>query len=650
MSRFRSRVDSGLRALVVLWGVWTLYSQVCVLASVSFATLRALAFVPVLIAALLVWRTSGLSRRQDVAAPETARERRPSLLGPTARWAIPIAIAALYAVTRLDAVFWALAVGYLTVEVWFGPTDAPSSEAADVPETRGQAAFVLALCLLAALLTSGSRRPDADDAYYLNAVSAEVEFPHAALNSFDALHRSGWPPVVQILHLPEGYEILLGMMASVCGVSVPSLYYVVLPPIWAVLGVLASWLLLRELLSPRPALWGTAAFVVLLALWGDGHRTFGNFGFVRLFQGKAVLITTVLPLVILTGLRYRREPRGATWLTFALAQCATAGCTTNGVVVGPLAAALLILAPAASAVRSFRVTLAGLGASLPVLLAAAAMYPRLAPYRSVVDVDAVLLGYHTTLGDVRAPLVLLALLLLPVLSTQARSKSSDFIRGYVWIVVLVMLMPLVSVAGSLFLGHVYSWRLLWAVPMPLLVSLAIGLAAEGKGERRNWTRAGAAVWAVAFVVAGPLAISAEVFSLRNLGCPKVEEAPYAAAQEVLALARKDAPALAPEAVAIHVVGFPQAPPLVAVRNLYLQQWKNFVPADQWNRREALFRYVDGAKDAISMSDALAGIEADGIATVVFSEAHPDAPPLVSALRSRGFEVRPVRGFLIATQH
>jgi len=648
MSRFRSSVDGGLRLLVVLLGVGTLYSQACVLLSASFATLRAFSIVPIGIAALIAWKTFGPSRRPE-ACPAGDRGRSRAVLGPVARFAIPVAICALYAVTRRDALFWLLGTAYLTAELLFRPREESAPESTEPPEPRGQAVFVLSLCLLAAVLTSGSRRPDADDAYFLNAATAEGEFPRVALQSFDALHRAGWPPVEQTLHLPESYEILVGMLASLSGLSVQALYYVVLPPIWAVLGVLASWLLLRELLSPRPALWGTAVFVFLLVFWGDGHRTFGTFGFVRLFQGKAVMITTILPLVILAGLRYRREPGGAAWLTLALAQCAAAGCTTNGVVVGPLAAALVLLAPTASMARSFRVTLAGLGASLPVLLVASAMYPRLAPYRSAVEVDGVLPGYSTTLGDVRAPLVLLALLLLPALASRARLRRSAWISGYVWIVVFVMLMPLVSIAGSRLLGHVYSWRLLWAVPLPLLVSLAVALAGEGRGERGNWTRAAAAVWAAAFVAAGPWAVSPDVFSLENLGRPKVLDAPYAVAREVLTIARRDAPALVPEAVAIHVVGFPQAPPLVAVRNLYLQKWKRFVPADQWSYREALFRYAEGGREAMSLSDALASIEAHGIATVVFPETHPDAPALREALRGRGFELRPVRGFLIATR-
>jgi hypothetical protein len=80
----------------------------------------------------------------------------------------------------------------------------------------------------------------------------------------------------------------------------------------------------------------------------------------------------------------------------------------------------------------------------------------------------------------------------------------------------------------------------------------------------------------------------------------------------------------------------------------MRQWEAFVPADEWNRRNALFDYVEGGNGAMSMRDALAAIRLGCIATVVVSEEHPDAAGLVPELRTEGFEVRRLRGFVIAT--
>jgi hypothetical protein len=55
------------------------------------------------------------------------------------------------------------------------------------------------------------------------------------------------------------------------------------------------------------------------------------------------------------------------------------------------------------------------------------------------------------------------------------------------------------------------------------------------------------------------------------------------------------------------------------------------------------------RGSIPVNAALGMIEARGIATVVFSEAHRDSSALVSALTARGFGIHPVHGFLIAAR-
>jgi hypothetical protein len=633
--------------MVVVLGTWTLYAQVCVVAQASFTTLKAFSWLPLVFSAMGVWKTASPVRLPETCAT-AARRARHSFLS-TAGWQFgaPFTITVLYAITRLDLLFWGLATGYLTAEFWLGQRSETISEKHDPPKSRFEVTALLALCALAALLTAGTRRPNGDDAYYLNVAAAEEDSPDVALQSFDALHRGGLPPVEETLHLPQTYEILVGLVANVSGASARVLYYLILPPLWAVFATLANWLVLRYLLARSGAIIGTAILIFLFVFWGDGVRTFGNFGFVRLFQGKAIYLTVALPLLVLAALRYRQRPGPGTWLALALSQCAATGLTANGVVVAPLAAALVILAPTNTSVPTFRTSLAGLAASVPLLFVAAAMYPRLAPYRSAIYTDDVLFGYTTTLGATRTPLILLAFTLLPALASRARLKCAAWIAGYCWLVVLVIFMPLLAVAGSVLLGNVYSWRLLWAVPLPLFVSIAGGIAAGSLGKHRWQFRLTLLAWAAVFVAAGPVAISGDRFAFRNLSRLKVYDLPYAVAEKVVALARRDAPALVPETVAIYVAGFPEAPPLVGVRERYLRKLRGFIPADQFSSRAALFRYISARNPAIPVSLALKMIHAQGIATVVFREAHRDSAVLVSALTERGFAIHRLPQFVIA---
>lgn len=631
MNRYRDRLEVAAGALMLLLGFWALYAQACVLARVSFATLRAFSFLPLLVAAPVLWKTAHPVRSPVVGVPDAPPAPRPPFRGGVLRFGLPFAIAALYALTQSGWLFWLLAAGYLTAETWLGQRNETAPEACEPRESRFELGALLALCALAALLTAGTLKPDADDSFYLNVATAALEFPAAALQSFDALHRSGLPPVEQTLHLPGVYEILVGLLSSLSGVSVKILYYLVL----------------LHFLRPRAAIWGTAVFILVLVCWGDGHRTFGAFGFLRLFQGKAIYLTVVLPLIVLAALRFRQRPGVSTWLGLALSQCAAAGLTVNAVVAAPLAAAL-VARPRFDA-RSLRTTAVGVAASLPLIIVAAAMYLRIAPYLSAMEIDLVMLGYKTTLGTERAPLALLALTLLPVLAAQARLKRANWIAGYVWIVVLVICSPVVSILASRVLGNVYSWRLIWAVPMPLLLSLAGGIAAGAIGAR-PWGAAGAlAAWLAAFALAGPAAVGGDVFSLKNLGRLKVAEKRYAVAEKTVMLARPDAPALVAEPVAVYVTGFQHAPPLVGVRALCFLKLQGFVPDKDLAMRKALFDYSEGNDPAMPVGDAIRAIDAEGIATVVFPERHRDKPSLVAALGERGFAIQTVHGFVIAAR-
>ena len=648
MGQFEKYVDAILRAMIVLLGLWTLYAQVCVLMGVSYTLLRTYSFLPLLVAACGLWRSPWVVRPQDVTASINLRMEGWPFRYRWIRIGAPFAISLLYAITTFELLVWILATIYLSAEIRFGQKNETDSNVSNSSSPL-EILSLVGLCAMAALLTSGSCRPDADDAYFLSVAAATAGYPDAPLQSIDAIHRTGLPPVEQVLHLPQVYEILIGLLSDIFGLSVHTLYYVILPPLWATLGVLVNWLILRYFLCSRDAAWGTLFYIVILVFWGDGHRTFGNFGFVRLFQGKTIYLTVVLPLIVFTALRYRERPRVATWFTLVLSQFAAAGLTTNGLVVAPLAATLSIIAWPRFDLRFVLTMLSGIAASIPLLIVSMAMYINMAPYLSAVTIDPILFGYKTTLGTVRAPLVLFGILFLPVLAANSKTKCSEWIAGYVWLVVLIIFMPAIWILAANVLGNVFSWRLFWAVPVPLLLSLASAAAVNAIVARRWLVGIAFTVWICTFVCRGSAAVSSSVFSFENIGRPKVIDTLYTVAEETIALARPDAPVLAPGRIAVYMTGFSSSPPLVGVRNLYLNKLKGFIPDDQLMCQVKLFSYIANVQKTITVGTALAEIKARGIGTVVFHKTHPDAPLLLSSLTEDGFEVYQVDEFVIVAK-
>jgi hypothetical protein len=606
-----------------------------VLVGASFATLRALALVPLAAAALLVWR--------DAASPAANGDRAdgrgaPSLLATAG----PFVVAAAYALTGSAWTFWLLAVPLLTSQVFAPAVPAAPEEAADA---RWPLMGVAAVCVAAALLTAGARRPDTDDAYFVNAAVSALRDPGAPLHASDGMYRDGVPPVVETLHMTGVYELLIAVLAGVSGLAVPILYYVVLPPLWAALGMVAHWVVLRRLLPRAAALGGLGMLLLLLLLWGDGDRTFGNFGLVRLFQGKAVYLVVVLPAVVLAALRFREAPSRSSWTFLALSQCAAAGMTTNALLVAPLAAGLALAARPPFG----RDLLAGVAASLPLAVLAVAAYLRVAAYPRALDFDPLLPGYETMLGTSRTPLVLLALVAVPALASWAGLRRARWLSRWVWLAVVALLLPASAALAARVLGNVFSWRLLWALPVPLLVSVAAGLACDARAPRPALRRAVLAAWIAAFAWAGPWAISSDDWSWSNVGRPKVADEPYAAAELVARVASPTGRAVVPEAVAVLLVGMPDAPPLVAVRALYLAKLDASIPPVEFATRMNLLLFAEGLRSAPPLERGLALVDAERIATLAFPERHRDAAGLEAALVARGFVIHRAAGFVVATR-
>jgi hypothetical protein len=208
-------------------------------------------------------------------------------------------------------------------------------------------------------------------------------------------------------------------------------------------------------------------------------------------------------------------------------------------------------------------------------------------------------------------------------------------------------MPWVSVAGGHFLGPVYSWRLYWAVPVPLLISLAVSIATRALAQPKWQAIAAAAGGAILFFAAGPLAINASNVSLRNIGRFKVAPAQFAVARKIIELAPRRSLALVPEEIAVYIAGFSGTPRLIGIRKLYLQKLEHFVSDDELASRTSLFQYISGEESSLTANTALALIQSRAVATVAFSASHRDAQTLQPALEATGFRIHQEDCFLIA---
>ncbi|RAY11130.1 hypothetical protein DPM19_32000 [Actinomadura craniellae] len=321
---------------------------------------------------------------------------------------------------------------------------------------------------------------DADDAYFVSrsvwtAENGRIPLRDVIFSQGTYAPISGEPPVAS-------FEVFVGALARPLGIPASSfLWYVVLPAV-VFLAVWALWRLVREWAPRRAALCFALGAVYLL--WSGAHNaSLGSFHLVRLWQGKAVLVSLVIPLLYVYLTRWAERRSGTALALAAAAGVAATGLTSSAAFVVPLITAavagpLLLTGRVRDAVAACAASAYPIAAGLVVMLGysaievAGSFHPAPRTYSWIM-----MTGILGALGGA-------ALWGAPRL---ARAGTPAMITAGVAGVTTVLIIPgvLELVRDASGAGPVL-WRTLWLVPAPALVGLlaAIRLPAV---PRLSWT-------------------------------------------------------------------------------------------------------------------------------------------------------------------
>jgi len=461
---------------------------------------------------------------------------------------------------------------------------------------------LLGLAVACAVLALVVHRPDLDDSFYVALATAAADHPDRALLAGDPLH-AGHPLYLPVYRL-HGWEPLVGALSWLTGIPAILGFHVVAAALVAFLAPLAAAHLFRDL-APRRWLGCTLAWVVVLLAMGEEHRAYGNFGFVRAWQGKGALLLVLLPLVTSQALRFARRPTPGRLGLLACGQIAAVGVSASALWAAPVAALL----GAASAVRP---TPRGVG--VVAASALAALYPVAAGLLLRGDMQGIVeaqiraeppgarLGaaLAQVLGDGRLRAVSLAAVAL-----AWTACARDLGRRYAVVAPLGVLLVLLSPWTGEWVRHNVTgasyWRALWALPVPVLTALLLAAPLEWeRGRRRRLAAlAGFAALLAAYVAFVPrhTALSPENAGAGGVGIrfampgPKVPPERYREATLVNESVPAGAAVVVPPDVAPWVtVQHDHAAP-VEVRPIYLRHLA--LSSEAIRMRQVMARYVAG---------------------------------------------------------
>jgi Family of unknown function (DUF6077) len=630
--------------VIVACACWTVFCHLLVFAGASFSALLRWGFAPVVIAFAL---DAVLRRgtRETPPPPTGEAPARPHLGSVSARLGIAAVIVLAYWLTQSYLLFWIAGTSFVAVTVFLDRRVAGRSRPHRIHPETVPTAWIAIAALAGALLTSVSHRPDWDDATYVGlAARAQARTEEALLG-----------PEVAPYYRVHTYEPFVAGLASFTGLPVPFVYYLVLPTFMGFLVVVVQYLALRELGGGHVL--GVAMILIALVSWGDDHRTIGNFAFVRLFQGKAVVVSFFVPAILYYVARYVRAPCARNWTLLALTQVAAVGFSANALVVAPLSATAFLMASLRTARGQVKHVALGLLASgYPVLLllvAPTSMYgldrvwailsagltQAVTVWRVAAEPDTAA-GLHVVLGDgFRGYLALFSLLSLAAAPIGLATHLSG--ARLALAILGILLNPL---SGQLLkpFAESMTWRIFWTVPFPLILglftaSLAILL------RNSNWRRLGLAASATmccAFALApGNWTLSGTNGTRIAFPDYKVD-ATYWVADAAIRVTEPGGLILAPEPVAVWIPTFSNPPRVVAVRRM----WVDWFPAAEKTIRLHLFDLVEGGPlDQAEVTIALREIVARRVTTVVVSSRTSAIDAIRATLGRHGYSERAVAG-------
>jgi hypothetical protein len=643
---------------------WTLSCHAVVLAGGSLDTLL-VATTLVAAALALGWLVRPRRPHQRPDAPDAGTAGTPRAGRFGRRWAGAAAAAGL-------AVWAAAAAGASWTAVW-ALSAAVLSTAAAVELLRRQAApaspgrarhgLVWALAVACALVTLTAHRPDIDDSLYVRLGQSAADEPSAPLLAGDPLHGIDGVRLLLPTYRTHSVELLAGGLARLTMVPVIAWLHLVFAPLAAVLAVLAI-ARVAALIAPRRALAVTAATVAILLVVGNAHAWYGNLAFVRLHQGKGMLATAVVPLIIAFGLELARRPSRRAWLRLAAVQVAAVGTTAAAMWIAPVVAVLAVACGLSPDRRGLKVLALAVAAGLyPTALAAgfwvAMQAPGVVPELAARGRPPVAASGGPTgneaaaqreldvaghlersaayvLGDQRLRLAVLGLLLWGWwLSPEGPVRRLHLTFSAFTAVILVNPFLVERLATSV-TGVATFWRIAWVVPVPLLAGcLLTAPLARVPGRRGALLAVALTAAALAAVTTRPVLGAANGTRLETPGL-KVDGA-WQVARALVERVPAGAIVVAPREVSPWITTFPHPPAPVVVRREYLRIVADALePEELMHRIHATVAAREPGRHQLADRRLLALVDREPVAGVVIAAPSPEPGEIEEALHDRGF--------------
>ncbi|WP_426619699.1 DUF6077 domain-containing protein [Pseudomonas rustica] len=586
-------------SFLIAFSGWTIATQISVLAGWNLQDLLILApFVITLLITLFIYLT-----KKNQSRPLNKKSKY-TLYQLNFKYAFHITLITLIAVPAALylswTAFWILSTLLLAANLITPAPIQPLRTLRTVNPGCKLTPLVIPLVIVIAIIVSYAvSRTDADDAFYVAVAAFHSSHPEHSLLAGDPMLGDPALPLIFPSYRFASFELLSGAIAHLLSVASMDVYYIYLLPVWAIASLSATFLLTKELMPKSWILAGVLTFILTLIL-GEMHRGTANFAFVRLFQGKAVFLSVIVPAIFYLTARYFSD-RGTRNDLFLLACCQVTaiGLSNFGMLAAPIAgfAALASNIPLAlkSENKKLFSALTILFIPLPYLITVALQLngSPMMDYgtEAAENVWASIFGPH------QQYLIGILLLAGPTLAKDIVTKWRLAVPPFIYFTIYIN--PWLSEFISLHITTppVY-WRMIWSFPMLAFCAISACMIATELFNQKPYRLL---LTLLSAIVLGLTAYSLPFHTLRadnigkieNFASWKIPDAHLLIAKKGIAMAQGDGMLLAPEEIASVISRFEQHPRLVSTRAIYLDLLRPALGVEHYPKMRALYDFVSG---------------------------------------------------------
>lgn len=610
-----------MRAIISLFLIsftaWTISSHLCVL---FHSNLKALILIFPIIFAFLSLLYIKLFNGQPWLTSAGSHFSIPIIYTPVSVNLILLlcATAAPFLLNISWVAFWFLACVLLTIPLFTINKGSPVYSAKLTHPSSGRRAILVitSIALLAIYIAYSFSRSDLDDAFYVAVAAHASVNPEAPLLTSDPMLGGLQKlPLIFSSYRFSSFELLSAATAYIFNIEAMDAYYIYFLPIWVGLFIFAIFLLAKKINSEDWLLIGFFSFLIFL-LTGEAHRGPGNFTLLRLYQGKALLSSALIPIIYYFCLRFFSSV-GTSRDLFLLFCCqfSAIGLSNFGMLIAPLATLSAVLSTLPSLIKLERNKIfAGLSALFVPIPYAVTVFLENRNLPAVFNTsETPMQTWVSIFGAHQQYIFALLLIIGPLLAKDIVTRWRLAVPSLILFCFYFNPWLAGFIAKFITTPPVF-WRVTWSFPIVVFMATSLSLLLRTVISGSAIMRLVLSFSTITLITLIFLSKSFHLLRIENTGAIehfaswKIPNADLHLSRKVIQFAKKGGVILAPDEISGVISRFNNHPPLMTTRFLYLEMLKPVYGPIAYQQRQILYGFIskpeqqDSSKIKLALKD------------------------------------------------